>query len=209
MEFSLKYDRLVSLAVSAMLTASFLATAPGTTISAAAGPQPAAMAGALEALRAAGWQGVKGMSIPAPVASPTVVSAPPAEVTEKPSLSDAQLEALSRLLVKYGLPGEVKPNVANALGLTKPGESLPMRELNTTVEKKLHAYHVIDGGYLLYAIYLGQESHIFRVNSKQELVASIKITPPITTPVVIPVADAQKELKDELTYWAGVADRNP
>jgi hypothetical protein len=208
MDLRLTHERLVSFAASAMITASFFATAPGVAVTAASGPQPAAILGALEGLRASGWQGLKESYEPTVPASPrpTAASFTPAE---KMPLSDTEIQKLSKLLAEHGADAPLSSAVTTALGLTRPGESLTLRQLHVYFDNKTraHAYHLLpnDGGYLILAV-SPTDARSYRANIKQELIAAVD-TFTGQAPVVIPVADAQKELAAEFAYWAGIADK--
>jgi hypothetical protein len=206
MESSRYHDRLLSFAVSAMITASFLATAPAVTINAAAGPQPAALMNAMEGLRNSGWHGMTNMVMPAPVIAPRTSTPAPA-ADEAPALTDAQVKILAKLLVDYGHDTALGSNVTSALGITAPGATITVRQISTPFDGHLaRAFHILsDGGFLVAAVSAGN-ARTYRANAKQELVAAVD-TKTGQAPVVIPVADAQRELKAELAFWAATADQ--
>ena len=206
MHYSRHYNRLVSFLVSAMVTTSFLATAPGTTVTAASGPQPAAIMNALEGLRGVGWHGLQDAALPPAMIAPQGSITTPA-TEEKPLLSDQQVQRLAHFMVNFGIDSPLATAVTTALGLTKAGETKVFRQLNVPFDGHLaHAYHrTEDGGFLLVTAST-VSARTFRADAKQQLVAAVD-TKPGLAPVAIPVADAQAELKNELAYWANVADK--
>lgn len=210
MDFSRAHDRLISFAVSAMITTSFLATAPAPApdaITAAAGPQPAAVMNALEGLRAAGWSGLQNAALPAPALVPkTAPSAPAAAVN--PPLSDIQIQKLLKLTIDHGHDIDIDVSVTAALGLTAPGEILNVRQVSITVNPQLHrAFQKImsDGGYL-FGAGSPDSFRAYRTNAKQELIAAVEKNSN-QAPVVVPIVEAQQQLKVEAAYWGMVADK--
>ncbi|MFI5345427.1 MAG: hypothetical protein ACHQ51_03530 [Elusimicrobiota bacterium] len=207
MNISRNYDRLVSFIVSAMVTTSFLATAPSTAvISAAAGPQPAALLNALEGMRAAGWYGMENALLPAPAAIPQTASAAPAAAAANP-LSDIQIQKLIKLTVDHGHDVTLSHFITNALGVTVPGELLTVRQVSIIVSPELsRAFQKSkDDGYLFLTI-TPAGYKVYRTDANEALIAAVEI-PPGQGPVAIAVADAQQQLAAEIAYWGAIADR--
>lgn len=208
MDFNRAHDRLISFAVSAMITTSFLATAPVPgAMTAAAGPQPAAVMNALEGLRAAGWEGLQNAALPTPAVAPkNTPSAPTA--AENFTLTDIQIQKLLKLTIDHGHDITIDQSVTAALGLTGPGESLTVRQVHVITNPQLgHAFQkaMKDDGYLFGTVY-PDSFRVYRTNANQELMGAVE-KHPNQVPVVIPVADAQQQLQVELAYWGTIADK--
>jgi len=208
MDLRLNHEKLVSFAVSAMLTASFLATAPGNVVTAAAGPQPAALLGAYEGLKASGFQGLKEAYEPATAAAPRSAVATPVSFS-RTVLTETEVQKLAKLMAAHGADMPVNAAVTVALGLTAPGETMTLRQLGVTFpnDSLIHTYNPLpnDKGTLFYVV-SPASARTYYANAKQELVGAVdKKTG--EAPVIIAAAVAQKELDAELAYWAALADR--
>lgn len=208
MDFSRAHDRLISFAVSAMITTSFLATAPAPdAITAAAGPQPAAVMNALEGLRAAGWSGLQNAALPAPALVPqTAPSAPAAAVNSV--LSDIQLQKLLKLTVDHGHDTQFDKIISDTLGITSGEETVIVRQVTIKVPPAFRrAFQKIptDGGYVfVYGTITDYAA--YRTNANQEFVAAA-VKNANQAPVAIPLAEAQQQFNVELAYWGTIADK--
>lgn len=202
------HSRLVSLTVSMMITASFLATAPSSTLDAAAGPQPAAVMNGLEGLRAAGWRGLNGMTPPASAAAPqpAPASASAPSVPASP-LTEPEIQHLLALGVEHGHDIPVSAKVTTALGLTAPGQQATYRQLSLGKDKdSQHGFQKTgDDSYLLILDVSGGFIAI-RTNARMELVGAVKQAKDGTV-TVVPLPDAQSTLQTELAFWHAVANK--
>lgn len=209
MDLSRAHDRLFSLAVSAMITASFLATAPAPdAVFAAAGPAPAAVMNAVEGLRAAGWAGLKDAALPPPALAPQSTPAAPAAPAADFKLSDVQIQKLLKLTIDHGHDTMIDRSVTTALGLTAPGEPMVVRQVTLIINPKFsRAFQksTKDDGYLFGTVF-PDSFKVYRTDAQQALLGAVEKRPN-QPPVVIPVADAQRDLQAELVYWGSVADR--
>jgi len=207
MDFSRAHDRLISFAVSAMITTSFLATAPNpNAVSAAAGPQPAAVMNALEGLRAAGWAGIQNAALPAPALVPQTTPSAPA-AAENPPLSIIQIQKLLKLTIDHGHDIALDKYVTAALGLTAPGETLTLPQVSIAVNPQLiRSFEKItsDGGYL-FGAGTAASYKAYRTNANLELIAAVQKNTD-QAPVAVPIAEAQQQLMIEIAYWGMVAD---
>ena len=149
MEFSRTQHRLFSFAVSAMLTSAFLATAPDSTVKAAAGPEPQAMIHSLAGLRNAGFQGMGGVALPPPAVAPQM-SAQPVTAPDAVGLTAVQLQKLDGYMPKFGLNITLVKVVSDALGVTRGAEIITVRQL--AIGEAPNPEHVFSrvpaGGYL-------------------------------------------------------------
>jgi hypothetical protein len=160
---------------------------------------------AIEAIHGSGWHGIKEAAAPAAAPTPRTIPNDPA-ANDAPHLTSAQILKLSQLLAKFSRDLPPDPIVTNALGLTRDGESIVLRQLDISPDHQtVHAYIVTpDGGYL-YIVSVVGKARSYRANSKQELVVAVEAAA-TGAPVVIPAADAKKELQAEIVFWASVAD---
>jgi hypothetical protein len=202
MEFSRNHHRLFSIAVSAMLTSAFLATAPGTTISAAAAPQPQALMQAFDGLRNAGFKGLSNVALPPPTTAPTFSTPVPVDPAGA-GLTDNQLKKLDGFMPKFGLDVTLVKMVSDALGITHGAETLTIRELAIgDAPNPKHAFSRIASGGYLYILATSADARSYYIDTNQSLIAAVVVPANSTTPVAIPVALAQTQLKDEFAFWA-------
>ncbi len=113
---------------------------------------------------------------------------------------------LAELLIRFGHDTPLDTSATTALGLTKAGETLNVRQLTVDTTQPGHAYmRTGDGGFLLLTV-SKVSARAFRANAKRELVSAVD-KKANEAPVAIPVSDAKKELEAEFTYWISVADQ--
>ena len=207
MDFSRMHEKLVSFAVSAMISSAFLSTAPGPVMTAAAGLPPQAVLQAVQALHSAGFQGTANMALPSPAAAPLAVSFNP--TTTGPILTDAHLKKYDGWFTQYGVDITLVKPATDALGLTAGPQTLKVRELvlDTKAPLAKHAMaRIPERGGLIFIRVTPDGSRSYVANDKQELVSAIFMSVDGGGPVVLAAADAQKQLVDELTFWAKSAD---
>ena len=207
MDFSRTHEKLVSFAVSAMISSAFLSTAPGPVMTAAAGPQPQAVLQAVQALHAAGFQGTANMALPSPAAAPIAVSFNP--TATGPILTDAHLKKYDAWFVQFGIDTVLGKPITDALGLTAGPQTLKVRELAIDTKTPLAKHgmaRIPERGGFIFIRVTPDGSRSYAANDKQELVSAVFSSANGGEPVVLAVADAQKQLVDELTFWAKSAD---
>src|ERR1019366_9534153 len=122
MSLDSRHDRLVSLAVSAMLTSALFASAPGGVVAASTGPQPAAIINALTAIRAAGWSGAQNVDMPSPPTPQASATRNAAAASNRP-ISDAQFKKILDDNATNGGNTQTAPIVAKAFGVDHPSQS--------------------------------------------------------------------------------------
>ena len=207
MDLSRKHEKLISFAVSAMISSAFLSTAPGPVMTAAAGPQPQAVLQAVQALHSAGFQGTANMALPSPAAAPIAVSFNP--TSTGPILTDAHLKKYDGWLVQYGVDIALGKPATDALGLTTGPQTLTVRELvlgtKAPLAKHAMARNPERGGFIFIRV-TPDGSRCYVANDKQELVGAVFVSVDGGGPVTLAAADAQKQLNEELTFWAKSAD---
>lgn len=204
------HESLLSLAVSAMITSAFLATAPAPIVTAAAGPQPAAILGAVQALKSEGWHGMQAVEIPSAVSVPAPALAPAAHPPIAPaqSLSDDQLKKLLVDTVANGSDAVVKAPIAGPLGIGPAGQAVKVHaDAFGGIGTETHAFAAIPAqtGYVLWhRMPDGNRVDYYRLDDKLALVDAVTLTAQGVAHVS--PTDAQKTLDAEWTFWRGEID---
>ena len=144
---------------------------------------------------------------PAKFASAQVATNANSVPTTKILLTEKQQQKLAALLLSQGDTVPLRTTVTTALGLTREGEVLTLRQLMTTDGKKLdHVYiRCPDGGLILAFFPNGAWCCSYRFNSNLKLVAAVSKRKGVA-PVVIPLSEAEAESQNQLSYWASIAD---
>lgn len=131
-----------------------------------------------------------------------------APAMDKTILTDVQLQKLDKDMASYGIPFTFNKAATDALGLTRNNDTLTIRELvmDTKNPLKKHIFaRIPDGDGFIFLVAVVGSGRTYVTDSNQQLVAAV-LASRTTTPVAIPVAQAQQELKDELAFWSKVAD---
>jgi len=202
--------KFLSFAVSAMLTSTFLATAPNPGIvSAAAGPQPAAIAALLDGARAAGFAGMKDVPAPAAVAAPEPAANKPAAIAAAPALTPLQIQKLRNLATgPNGHLGHLRPAISSALGVGPNDRDSIFPSFTATDDQKPLSYQIMllpDSGYIV-----GRNENgtvlIFRLDANLRLLGAVTVKSITDTPTAIPSSDAERLLALDLVTWGQIAD---
>ena len=207
MDMNRTHEALMSLAVSAMLTSAFLASAPSGTNLASAGPQSQAIMNALSSLRASDWAGAQEITVPTAVTE--LQSADPAHAASasKTILTADQQKILLNLRDAHGHDVALSSAVTAALGISKGAEVLTLRQLTINAHPNLHVYIPLpDGGFML-SFVDDVAASSYRLDANFKLLAAVSKKTG-EAPIVIPMPDAERNAQTELAYWAAVAD-NP
>ena len=207
MDLSRTHESLTSLVVSVMLTSAFLASAPHSGITeAGAGPQPQAIVNVLSGLRASGWAGTTEMPDMMLVSTPHS-AAGSAESIAEPSLTGDQQKKLAALMAAYGHDVALSQPVTDALGLSKGGEVLTLRQLTVDEHPELHTYiPLADRGFIFFFIDT-TAARSYRLDGNFKFVAAVSKKKG-QEPVVIPISDAYRNVQAEIAYWAALADKH-
>lgn len=198
MDFARSQNRLISFAVSAMLTSAFLSTAPSSFITAGAGPQPMAI---LNAIRAEGWHGAQGVELPTPAAEPAS-AAPLASVPAKP-LSEEQLQKICKWIADHGSVSTDIKKLTDALGLTKNDEKLTLPGMSThDAENVIYIIQILNDGKGYVVADVNHELfHVYWVDKNLDLVSAVSMIKG-QTPAAMPIKDAAAGINHDLAFWA-------
>jgi hypothetical protein len=207
MDFSRSHRRLFSLASSLMVTASVLATAPAPFVAAAAGPQPAALTGAMNGLKALGWAGAKDLAVPAPAASPDATTPAP-QPAAKPHLTDAQFGILAKAMAKYGHKVTLYTDITGPLGIAG---NITVDQLSLKIAPPDYRAHSIQfvpgtGDILFISTDVDHNLRASLADPQQKLIAAESVDQRMVATKLDP-AKAQAELDIETTFWMNAADR--
>lgn len=217
MDFDRIHTHCASLAVTAMLTAAFFSTAPDGLIAAAAGPMGASavLESALAGLRADGWHGTAGLTLPTmAVVAQTKQASPPSKPSSFP-FTEEQFRKIKNFWdthpnkeVVYDL------RVTRPIGLSKGNEIIDARKIAGR-DEVTHIYHALGRlnngtGYLLsYEPPVGKgDFRYYWVDFDFRVIAAISIPDgnPNGAATVIPAKGAQAEVESECAVWVKVAN---
>lgn len=196
-------ELLLSLTLSAMLTSAFISTAPDGMISAAAIPAaPAqAIAHALDGLKGFGGPG-------ADIAPPGDAPAPAAthEAEPRSPLNKIQLERILAAINQRGTEENLKPTLAELLGLAKSGNDSPVGYAGIAISKNdvVCGFAKLDDGrgYILDKGVLNKDGIILHIDADLKLIAAA----PKNGAPAPSRAEAEETLRQLLTLWAAYAD---
>lgn len=210
MDLSRTQGKLFSFAVSAMMTSAVLATAPNSSLlSAAAGPNPAAIAAMLDGARSAGFAGMKDVPAPAAVATPAAASKPAAQA--QPALTPTQIQKLRKLATgPDGHMGHLRPAISSALGVGPADRDsiFPSYTVNDDQVNVDYQIYILpdESGYVI-----GRNDHqsvrIFRLDARLNVIGAVTVKTTTDAPVAIPPADATRLSAIDLTTWGQIADQ--
>lgn len=203
-------DRLISFAISMMLTSAFLSTAPEGIISASAGPAAPgqAITNALNGLQASGWHGASELAIPVPVNMPLSATTGKKETPLPAPITEAQLRKVLIDLSRTGAEVAINPLYATHLGLSKDGNYVQIRQLALEDDNAIQYGFALlkDGsGYYLDKGPRGGNRVAFHLDENMRIVTAIAInSAKEVTP--LPLPDAESKLREVLATWAEYAD---
>jgi hypothetical protein len=130
---SRNHNAALSIAVSTMLSATILSTAPrGSVVAAAAGPQAVSPAfqQALSNIHQAGWSVPADAEATTPKATPVAALAAAPAPKSMPALTDAEMNKLNLYLQKVGNDVPFEQAITQLIGVTAPGQTMTFRQLN-------------------------------------------------------------------------------
>lgn len=137
---------------------------------------------------------------------PSFAQTPSSQAT---TLTADQVTVLSKLLNKYGKRQVLAKRVTDALGMTKGDERATVLELVAENGPVMHAYIPLpDGGLFLGLMDAGNKYYDYRLDVSLTLVAAVS-TSPGQPAVAIPMADAERDVRTQLAYWAHLSDIAP
>jgi len=129
-------------------------------------------------------------------------------------LSPDLLNRISALIAEHGSDGALKPQVSNALGLTGDGPSWRIREVGARADESnpsgplqtigVHLGTAGDVVILDWAHGIGQ---CIRVQQNGRVVKAIVLDPAADKPLVMPLAEAQKQANADFDFWDRNAER--
>lgn len=211
MDFNRIHNYCASLAVSAMLTSAFLATAPEGFMAAAAGPMGAtqALQSAMSGLRANDWHGTRGLTVPTVVATAQTTEIPTPPPPAAAPLTKGQIQTLNRILDSKNKDYVMFTAYSRLLGLTKGDETVDVRAMSAKDANNIrHNFgRILNGtGYILTREQSTDEMHMYWVSPDFKLIAAIdKSKANGLTVLAAPVAEL--EIKEDLVNWAKLADK--
>lgn len=161
----------------------------------------------LDGLRSEGWRGVPYAPAPASFVAPAASPARTAVRTEeRTALTDAQIEMLRKVNAEHGHDVVLPYVLTDALGLSSGAPGISTRQLSALVSPgRSRIYQRVTNGGFLFIVTSPEGYKGYLADSHQDLVGAVSIKTG-WSPVTIPVADAQKELKAELLFWIDVAN---
>lgn len=126
--------------------------------------------------------------------------------TPGPTLSSDQQKAIAALMALHGRDIPLNASVTFALGLSKKGEVLTLRQVTINAHPVLHGYVPLPDGGLLLMIDDQVLPIDYRLDANLKLLAAVSMKG--DAPVVVSVSDAQDGVNAEISYWAGIANRH-
>ena len=129
--------------------------------------------------------------------------------TPAPAWTTAEQKKLATLMDTYAKEQPVNSVVTAALGITTGDTVLRARSLTYTVGPLLHGYVPLPNGGLLIVLHNDNAKVIwfYRLEANLKLVAAIS-RETSQLPVVIPPAEAERNVAVELKFWSAVADQH-
>ncbi len=211
MHASRTQGRLISFAVSAMLTSAVLATAPDIGIVTAATVQPpTAVLSMIDGARSGVFAGSKDVPDAAAVASPSAILAVKHTATAETGLTPAQLAKLRKLaLGPDGHEGNLRVSIAKALALTTADQPVFLRSFSADDPDTKVTFQILllpnNSGYV---IVRGDEQTVraFRLDADLHLVGAVTGPAHIDTVTPIPTAEAKKLCDADKTTMGEIAD---
>lgn len=134
--------------------------------------------------------------------------APASLQAQSSALTADQRNTLTMLLANVGHTIALDSVVTAALGLSKGGEILTLRQLTVNGHPNLHTYIPLPDGGVLLSVLDTKGAWACRLDADLKLITAV-FKLPDHAPVVIPVSDAERNVQAELAYWAAVAGRHP
>ena len=127
----------------------------------------------------------------------------------EPALTAEQQKKIMTLMDTYAKEQPVNSDVTAALGITTGDTVLRARSLTYTVGPLLHGYVPLPNGGLLIVLHNDNAKVIwfYRLEANLKLVAAIS-RETSQLPVVIPPAEAERNVAVELKFWSAVADQH-
>lgn len=131
----------------------------------------------------------------------------PGDAAPGPVLTAEHRLVLDKLLAYHGLNTVLLPSLTDALGLTRSGDTLGVRQMNIVLDSgERHVFNRLDDGRMILAYVKGNVFNSYLVTSQVQLIAAVRETVPDQKVSALPFAEAEKELAAELAYWAEIAD---
>jgi len=110
-------------------------------------------------------------------------------------------------MATYGHDTALSPDVTAALGLSKGNELLTPRQLTVNEHPNLHTYIPLSDGGVMLSFRDSVAALCYRLDANLKLMGTGVSKTVGKAPIVIPMSEAERNVRVELAYWAAIADR--
>lgn len=113
------------------------------------------------------------------------------------TLTADQRSTLMMLMASFGHDVALSPDVTAALGVSKSGETLTLRQISVNGHPNLHTYVPLPDGGLMLSVNDNNGVWVCRLDADLRLIAGVsKLSG--HPPIVVPMADAERDIEAEL-----------